>query len=274
MSHEEYAFALKSTLNEIKNVCPDIFHSFIFGEGAIVVTQDDETNQADVIKAANTLNSLLTETGNAIGGIKSVTIQTEKNRVYVTATSDLYSTTIADKAVDRKYLNTLNQILIPTVIRLVDKINKENSNSTLLDVEKPEPLEPIDEQIELEKKPEKNQLPEEEIVSIDEELEPEHFFPEPTATQLIIEKAGGLLTATDTVQLDNDMVLQWKDTYDNKKITKVDIETLTGRTTRCKYKPLKGKKQNGRGIIKIPKKIQLIIEAHEGELVMVKPVVE
>ena len=203
-----------------------------------------------------------------------MTIQTDKNRVYVTATSDLYSTTIADKAVDRKYISTLNQILIPTVMRLVDKINKESSNSTLLDVEKPEPLEPIDEQIELEKKPEKNQLPEEEIVSIDEELEPEHFFPEPTATQLIIEKAGGLLTATDTVQLDNDMVLQWKDTYDNKKITKVDIETLTGRTTRCKYKPLKGKKQNGRGIIKIPKKIQLIIEAHEGELVMVKPVVE
>ena len=62
MSHEEYAFALKSTLNEIKNVCPDIFHSFIFGEGATVVTQDDETNHADVIKAANTLNSLLTET--------------------------------------------------------------------------------------------------------------------------------------------------------------------------------------------------------------------
>lgn len=269
MSHDEYAPALKSTLNEIKNVCPDISHSFIFGEGAIVITQDDETNQSSAIKAANTLNELITEAEN-IGGIKSITIQTEKNRVNLTATNDFYSTTIADKTVDRKYVTTLNQILIPTVIRLVDELNKEAPTNIILDTEQPEPT---PETAENEKKTKKKQ-PKEEIVSIDEELEPELFFPEPTATQFIIENAGGLLIATDTVHIDNAVVLQWKDTYENKKITAVDIETLTGRTTRCKYKPIKGKKHNGKGIIKIPKKIQLTIQAQEGELVMVKPVVE
>jgi hypothetical protein len=62
--------------------------------------------------------------------------------------------------------------------------------------------------------------------------------------------------------------------YGDKKIEEVDMETPKGKTTRCKFKPIKGSKHEGKGIIQIPEKIQLTLQITKGELVMVKPVVE
>ena len=118
------------------------------------------------------------------------------------------------------------------------------------------------------------ELGEEETVSIDDKIEQNIFLPEPTATQFMVENVGGLLVSSDTVQIDNEVVLEWNETYGEKKIIEVELENLTGLTTRCKFKPLKGSKNNGRGIIKIPKKIQLTIQVQKGELVTVKPVVD
>jgi hypothetical protein len=286
MSNEEYAFALKSTLNEIKNACPDISHSFIFGEGATIIAKDEETNQQNAVQAANAIDKL-NEQANEIGGIKTITIQTETDRVNIASTNDFYSVMISNVESEESTVNTINQVLIPTVLKITDKISKETLTNNFTEVEAQPELKPtieneITEALEPEEKPQ--EPPEEENVTIDEEIEtepetepeidPDLFLPEPRATQFMIENLSGLLVSSDRVEIDNAVVLQWEDSYENKEITEVDIETLTGQTIRCKYKPIKDKKENGKGVIKMPKKIQLELQAHKGELVMVKPVVE
>ena len=267
MSNEVYAFALKSTLNEIKNVCPDISHSLIFEEGAKILVTDEDTNQTNAVQAADALNAII-EKADPIGGIESITIQTEKSRINLICTNGFYSATVASKESNEEYVNTLTKVLVPTVLKLVEKVGKESLADNFLEVEQPEPAaetEKVDEESE-------PNPPQEEIVPIDDEPEP--FIPEPMATQFMIENIGGLLVHSDTVNIDNAVILQWNDTYEDKKINEVEIETLTGQTTRCKFKPIKDAKHNGKGVIRMPKKIQLTLQASQGELVMVKPVVE
>jgi len=49
---------------------------------------------------------------------------------------------------------------------------------------------------------------------------------------------------------------------------------LDGQTMRCKFKPIKDSKHEGKGIIQVPLKTQMILQTSKGELVMVKPVIE
>jgi hypothetical protein len=105
-----------------------------------------------------------------------------------------------------------------------------------------------------------------------EEIGP--VLPEAPVTQVIVESIGGLLVKSDTVRIDNSIISRWNDLYGDKKIEEVDLEALDGKTTRCKFKPIKDSKYEGKGVIQMPEKIQLSLETSKGELVMVKPVVE
>src|SRR3990172_890040 len=105
MSNEVSVFALKSTLNEVKNVCPEISHSFIFGEDAQILAKDDDTDQTNAVQAADILNALI-ERADAVGGIESITFQTEKSRIHFACTNNLYTTTISSKESDEKFVKT------------------------------------------------------------------------------------------------------------------------------------------------------------------------
>jgi len=115
---------------------------------------------------------------------------------------------------------------------------------------------------------------EEEKEQFEPEIDTEPLLPEPPVTQLIVENIGGLLVPSDTVRIDNEVITQWNELYGDKKISEVTIETLSGKTTRCKFKQIKKSKDAGKGIIKMPEKIQLTLETSQGALVTVKPVVE
>ncbi|UCF45465.1 MAG: hypothetical protein JSW44_02200, partial [Candidatus Bathyarchaeota archaeon] len=100
------------------------------------------------------------------------------------------------------------------------------------------------------------------------------LLPEPPVTQLMVENIGGFLVRSDTVRIDNIVITKWNELFGDKKIEEVDVETLDGITTRCKFKPIKDKKHKGKGVIRMPEDIQRTLETAKGELVMVKPVVE
>jgi hypothetical protein len=99
-------------------------------------------------------------------------------------------------------------------------------------------------------------------------------LPEPPVTQVIVESLSGLLIKSDTVRIDNSVISRWNDLYGEKKIQEVDLEALDGKTIRCKFKPIKDSKYEGKGVIQMPEKIQLALGTSSGELVMVKPAVE
>jgi hypothetical protein len=280
MSNEVYAFALKNTLHEIQNICPDVSNTFIFKNGKITA-KDDATPEENVNQTITAFESI-TERADTIGGMEAVTIQTAKGKVRISCMNDFYLTTVTSKGADEKYINTLTRVLIPTVIRLTEKILPASANDETLATADSEPVEefapePIAEETE---EIENNQPIEETPITEPEEEQPtpeidtEPPLPEPPVTQLIVENLGGLLVPSDTVRIDNAVIAQWNELYDNRKIAEADLETLNGTTTRCKFKPIKDSKQEGKGIIQMPEKIQLTLQTSKGELVMVKPVVE
>jgi len=286
MNNNVYAFALKSTLDEIQGACPDVSNTFIFKDGQILA-KGETTDEKTANRTINAFDSI-TERADILGGLETVTIQGANGRVSIACMNDFYLTTVLSKKADEKYVNTLTRVLIPTVVKLVEKIHPTSTDDETLTVE-PEPAEeeaaeeetesaeadenePAEEEETATTEPtEEQEAPEEEETP---EVDDEPLLPEPPVTQLIIENLGGLLVPSDTVRIDKAVITQWNDLYGDKKIEEVDLETLDGKTTRCKFKHIKDSKHKEKGIIQMPEKIQLTLEVTKGELVMVKPVVE
>jgi hypothetical protein len=87
----------------------------------------------------------------------------------------------------------------------------------------------------------------------------------------MVEQIGGLLVPSDTVRIDSEIISKWHEHFKDKQITIVNLETLEGKTTVCKFKEIK--KSNGKGIIQIPEKILQTLQASQGNLVKVKPII-
>jgi hypothetical protein len=283
LNNEVYSFALKSTLTEIQNVCPTVSNSFIFKDGKILV-KDETTTKKNINQTIDAFQAI-TKKAKPIGGLETITIQGANGRVNIVDINDFHLATISSKETDEKYVNTLTRVLIPIVIKLVEKINPASTDDKPLKTVYPEPVEDdATEDVVDNAEGGDNDLPVEETKTSElseeqeqfkPEVDPELLLPEPPVTQLIVENLNGLLAKrSDSVRIDNEIVAQWRDLYGDKEIKEVDVEALNGKTTRCKVKKIKKSKDAGKGIIKIPEKIQLTLETTKGELITVKPVVE
>jgi len=268
MDNEVYSFALKNTLNEIQNICPDIKNSFMFKEDGEIVAQDENTPQNVVVHLVDSFDGIL-EKADAIGGIEGITLDGNKGRVTISCMNDIYLVTVTSRKADMNYVNTVTHVLIPTILRLLDKINpaplKNKTPSLKIETETPV-TEELEEQTET---PVEKDLTEEPEETLETETRPSEL----PVNQLIIENLGGLLVPSDTVRIDSEMLSQWKEFSDMTEIDQVEIETFDGKITQCKVKPIKDSKYEGKGIIRMPEKIQLNLEVRKGELVRVKPLV-
>jgi len=268
MDNEVYSFALKNTLNEIQNICPDIKNSFMFKEDGEIVAQDENTPQNVVVHLVGSFDGIL-EKADAIGGIEGITLDGSKGRVTISSMNDMYLVTVTSKKADMNYVNTVTHVLIPTILRLLDKINpaplKNKTPSLKIETETPV-AEELEEQTETPVKKDWTEEPE-------ETLETETLPSELPVNQLIIENLSGLLVPSDTVRIDSEMLSQWEELSGSTRIDQVEVETFDGKTTQCKVKPIKDSTYEGKGIIRMPEKIQLNLEVRKGELVRVKPLV-
>jgi hypothetical protein len=289
MSNEVYAFALKSTLQEIQNVCPEVSNSFIFKDGKILA-KDENTPEKTVNSTIDAFETI-TERAETIGGLEAITIQSAEGKINIATINDFHLTTVSSKEADEKYVNTLTRVLIPIVVKLVEKIQPASADDEALTTVEIEPVEDdITEEVvdeiadeaedsnyEPPEEPEEETAttePDEELEQTELEVNDEPLLPEPPVTQLIVENLGGLLVPSDTVRIGQEVIAQWNELYSDNKISEVEVEALNGKTTRCKFKKIKKSKDAGKGIIKMPEKIQLTLETASGELVTVKPVVE
>jgi hypothetical protein len=289
MENEVYAFALKNTLQEIQNACPEVTSNFIFKDGKILAKNKNTEEEA----ATQTIEAFdaIAERADPIGDLESITIQSAEGKVNIAAMEDFYLTTVSSKEADEKYVNTLTRILIPIVIKLSEKIQPAAlDNETITTEPEPEPeedyaYEPPEQNFLNEDEPEENNeteemdQPEEEEPAMPEpepepEIDDEPLLPDPPVTQLIVENLGGLLVPSDTVRVDQEVITRWSELYGDNKIKEVEVEALNGKTIRCKFKNIKKSKDTGKGIVKMPEKIQLTLETQQGELVTVKPVIE
>jgi len=277
MDNEVYTFALKNALNEIRNVCPGITNTFMFREDGEIIVGDENTSQKTMVHVVDAFDGVF-EKADAIGGVECITIEGSNGRVNVSWLNDLYFVTVTSRKADMNYVNTVTRVLIPTVLRLLEKIcpTPLKSNSPLTETKHQLKI-PMDEEFE---KPELMEEPVEETVmeepkeTVEAETKHEPLLSEPPVNQLIVENLGGLLVPSDTVRIDSEILSQWEELYEGRKIEEVEIGTFDGKTMRCKVKTIKDSKYEGKGIIQIPEKVQLALEIKKGELVRAKPIIE
>ena len=259
IDEETYSFALKNALTEIGNICPEVKLSFIFNQEGKVLAEAQK-GKYNVEKIVSDFEEIF-QKSHVVGGINSLTIDAKKGKVIISNIQEgVYLATVTSKNVDMKYLETVSRVLIPTVLKLLEKIA-------------PAPLKkPI-----LEKKVAVKEESQEKTVekisesTIEEKVEPE-MPPAPT-NQLIVDTFGGLLVRHDTVKIDSEILSQWSEMLDKKNINLVEIETFEGKTAQCKVKPIKDTKLRGKGIIRIPEKLCELLDIKKGELVRVRPAI-
>jgi predicted regulator of Ras-like GTPase activity (Roadblock/LC7/MglB family) len=285
MNEQVYAFTLENTLNEIEKVCPEVSNTFFFKEDGKIIAKDKNTDEEIINRTVGAFNAI-TERANSIGGLESVTIHDANGQVNITCIEDFYLATITSKEADERYVNTLTRVLVPTVLKLIEKIHPASIDSATLATLEPEPAwdndvdkiiggtEDREEELPVEETDATEPEPEPIEEESESEVNPEPLLPEPPVNQFIVENLGGLVIPSDTVRIGTAVIEQWKNLYSDKKIEEVDVETLNGKTTRCKFKPIKDSKHEGKGIIQMPQKIQRTLQTTKGELVMVKPVVK
>jgi predicted regulator of Ras-like GTPase activity (Roadblock/LC7/MglB family) len=275
MDNETYSFALKNVLDEIRNACPDITSAFMFKENGEMIIGDEKTPEKTMVQVVEAFDGVF-EKANAIGHVECITIDGNNGRVNISCMNDLYFVTVTSRKADMNYVSTVTRVLIPTVLRLLERINPASlKNNSILPEPKPRAAAPLAMETE-ETEPVKET--EEEIVEkpkeTEPEIKPEPLLPEPPVNQLIVENLGGLLVPSDTVRIDSVILSQWEELYTDRKIEEIEIETFDGKSTRCKVKPIKDSKYEGKGMVQMPEKIQSALEIKKGELVRAKPIVE
>ncbi len=276
MNDEVCAFALKNTLNEIQKICPDIKNAFIFKEDGEVIAGDVNTPEKTIVRVVNALDGIF-DKADSIDGVEGIILEGNKGRVIVSCMNDLYLVTVTSGKADMKYVNTVTRVLIPTVLKLAEEFNptslKNNPPPSRIEPDLRPEL-PTFKASEPEEEPAEEPLVERPRQPFEPEIKPEASLPEPPVNQLIAENLGGLLVPSDTVRVDNDTLSQWAELYEGRKIEEVEVETFSGKTARCKVRPIKESKYEGKGIVQMPEKVQLVLEIKKGELVRVKPVIE
>lgn len=259
MDEEIYSFALKTTLNEIQNICPDMKNYFMFKEDGKIVARDENTPKKVAEQIVDSFNGIM-DKAEAIGGLERLTLEGDNGRVNILSMSNIYILTVTSRGANMDYINTVTNVLIPTMLKLLDKINPASLNSKIIDHTEPEEIE--------------EELQTEEPEEIEEILQTEE--PESLTNQLVIEDLGGLLVPSDTVRIDSGILSQWEEysELEDDEIEEVEIETFDGKTTKCKVRPIKDSKYKDKGIIRIPEKIQHDLDIKKGELIRVKPAVD
>jgi len=270
MENDVYSFVLRNTLNEITNACPDIQNIFLFKEDGDIISGEEKAQEEAAVHTVDALDEIL-EKAKALGGIENISLEGTNGTVNVSRVNDFYLVTVVPEKANLKNINVFTNILLPTVLNLLDKIAPVLNRNSPSENESEKPrIRPV-------VKPDVESA--EETVENHEEQEAaevgtEKILPEPQVNQFIVENVGGLFASSDTVRIDSDTLSQWAELYEDKKIDEAEVETFGGKSVRCKLKPLKNNKLEGKGIIQIPEKIQQTLDVRKGELVRVKPVIE
>jgi predicted regulator of Ras-like GTPase activity (Roadblock/LC7/MglB family) len=263
------SFALKSTLDEIRNLCPDISGAFMFSEDGGITASDENTPEKSMVRIVDALDGLL-EKAETMGGIELVTIEGSKGVASLSHLGNQYLVTVTNEEAD-KNVNLMTRSIVTTVLKLLEKISPAplQTNPSGVNTDSKELM--MDEEEREEQPPTKPEI--EESERAEKTVRPETEQSQLTANQFMVENTQGMLVAADTVRVDGETLLQWEE-HENHKIKLVEVETFGGQSTRCKIKPIKDSKLIGKGVIQVPQKIQRLLDIKKGELVKVKPSVK
>lgn len=121
MSEEVYVTALKNTLTEIKNISPNVKHSFIFTDDGTIVARDEDIENISLKKTVHFFQHLV-EKADSIGGLNSLAINGEKGKLYISRVNDMYLAVTTSANADVTYLQSIVNVIVPTILKLLKTI--------------------------------------------------------------------------------------------------------------------------------------------------------
>jgi hypothetical protein len=258
-----YSVSLKTAIDEIRNITPEVSCAFIFRQDGEVIAQDDTADPTTVQEAIQFFNETSCRV-NAVEDFENLTIRGSSGQVNFSAcTNGFYLATVSSKMVDEKTLFALNRVLLPVVIKVIQQLSQNSEVKEILTAE-------------TKSEEAKNEETVEEIeseVSFTQPQRIEPVLPDAPVHQFMVEKIGGLLVSSDTIRIDGEVIASWDKLFEGKAIEYVLIETLKMKTFKCKFKPIKEKKNTTKGIVQFPERILQMLDVSKGELVMIKPVI-
>jgi hypothetical protein len=273
MDSEFLSLTLQNTLDEIQKACPEVKAAFALDGNRELITRGANTPEDTLERAVELFREVL-EKAEVLGGAEDFTIEGTNGVVNVSYVQEIYLVTVASNKVNKDTLNVLTHVLLPTVFNVVEKLGPTSGRRDLgeleSELETPE-VEKAEETVE-------SSAEEAEVEKSEDKSEPEQkvetSLPDIPVNQFIVEDIKGLLTPSDTVRIDTSVMVQWQELFEGRSLEEADVETFTGKSLRCKIKPIKDGKLEGQGKIQIPGKLQDVLDIKKGELVRVKPVVE
>jgi predicted regulator of Ras-like GTPase activity (Roadblock/LC7/MglB family) len=121
MSEEVYVTALKNTLTEIKNISPNVKHSFIFTEDGTIVARDEDIENISLKKTMHFFQHLVGK-ADTIGGLNSLTINAEKGKLYISRVNDMYLAVTTSANADATHLQSIVNVIVPTILKLLKTV--------------------------------------------------------------------------------------------------------------------------------------------------------
>jgi hypothetical protein len=233
-------FALRTAVVEIKKLEPHLQSIFLFQKDGQVIAKDDQTRAEQVRALASFFGTLVNRAEN-VDALTDFSLAGSKSTLNLCCIGELYAGTVFSRETDQKTVEALTKITLPTIIKMVNQMTP-----TIIQ-EETVPSKPLQ----------------------NSNVNP----PRVPVNQFIVEKISGFLTSQDTVCIDQKIVENWINLYADREIREVNLESISGKTTRCKFKPNKNPKQLS-GTILVPEKILAEMKIGKGELVMVAPVVD
>ncbi len=271
MSSEECVLAIQNILNEVRNVCPQVLNVFIFKPDRTVVAKDRDADEVAIGLTVDAL-SLLVKYSKVGGGLESFTVNGANYRTTVRRINNFYFVAVASGMVNEKILDGLTQGVVLTVLKLVELIQPELGfiPTEFLEDFKVETVQVDSEGREVEQAAAGSAAAE---VTADSDS-----FLDSIVSHMIVENTNGigrLLGSQDTARLDPLVIDRWLAICGERGIAQVEVqETQTGKKILCKLKPIKDAAFDGTGIIMLPEKIQSVLQARRGTLVLVKPIIK
>lgn len=121
MSGDVYANALRTTLTEIRSICPDITHSFIFTKEGEIVAEAAQDIEALTERTNHSFQDLIEKT-DTIGGLKTFLVNGNKGVAQVSQINNMFLALSASKKADIGYIQSVAGIILPSVMKLLENI--------------------------------------------------------------------------------------------------------------------------------------------------------
>ncbi len=108
-------------VDEIHKITPEITGSFIFKDNGKILAKDEFTTEQSAKKLITAFNDIERKS-QTIGGLETLTIFGNHNQIYVSGVKDLYLATICTRKADKKTIELLTRVLVPSVVKLADQL--------------------------------------------------------------------------------------------------------------------------------------------------------